>query len=212
MTALTSPTVDYLSDGRGWQVWASMDADIVSPDEGWKLHIAAPKVHAQSVLNRLATNVFFKERAAHKHWKNTDPIGNPDDNGGKWLVVYPDSLYQTIVVASLIEHEMTKMGIAAPPDGTIPYEIKLGKGYSYTRYGSYYAKGIKAEGGEGFQADVREQAKPAWMENVFLRYGQLVAAPGSRGAIAIPGFSMAELTRKFPQYGWSNIPKEFRGV
>ncbi|MGH7155933.1 MAG: hypothetical protein ACREF3_18550 [Acetobacteraceae bacterium] len=165
--------------------------------EGWKFHIAvAGAADAQRVLTEVTNKVLYPMEAAHKHWPTDDPIGVTDDNGGKWFAIYPASILNAFVIAAAIDDCLAALSVVPPGDGAIPHELKVGRGFVYTRYGSYSYKAVK--GPTGFVADDRQAIKPAWVGNPWSNY------VGSGTGTFDPAW-----TDRFPSYRSREVPRTF---
>ena len=199
MTVLQKP--GYIKF-NGWMVPVELDVEGAA-SEGWKLHIICRKGDAQTVLDRVCDNVLVPAKVAHKFWPNDDPIANADDvNGGKWFVVYPNSVMQAFSLTAAISRELRALGVL-PTYTPVSHEIQVTP-YVCTRYGSFMAKAVKAP--TGWVRDDRERSHPPHIDNPWKNYISYAWDNGEPSAGV--DLSYFEL---FPTYTNRDMPREHRG-
>lgn len=169
--------------------------------EGWKLHIVAREDDAQQVLDCVCDNVLEPDRVFHKFWKNTAPITNENDtNGGKWFVVYPNSILHAFRLCAEISATIRAIGFAPAP-APIPNEMQITP-WVCTRYGSYIAHGVQ-DGQGGWRADNRTEIHPPHINNPWRKYIQY--AWGNPGEFRLD----ASMLGSFPSYTMQDVPRAF---
>lgn len=189
MTILMGVPDNQYSPGRAWRVWAFSDK--LMKRQGWKLHLfIGSKNQAQQTLN-LAMPILRNLDVNHKFWASDDPILNEEDqNQGKWFAIYPSSNVEALETARALEDALQIGGIA-PLNSELAGEIKIDKGYVYSRYGPYGSDSMISPQGASAQDARGIKAHPGWVENIWLHYKALTQ-PGSRIAVSLPSDFMAE--------------------
>lgn len=111
------------SEGERWDVtddgfWRSLTPrDAARRRQGWKLHVSATVISAQTVLAR-SLPVLLKGRSAFKFVSTTDHVARlnsrhtPRGHSGKFVTVYPDSDEEAARLAEAL-HQATA-GLAGP--------------------------------------------------------------------------------------------------
>jgi hypothetical protein len=196
MSALSPPRPEEYVTSSTWKVWTGASDQC---SQGWKLHVAvATASDAQRVLTSVCNRALYPMEVAHKVWPTTDPIGNTGDNGGKWLVVFPNSTLNAFTLVNAIDRAINRLGIDPPDDGAVPDELRVGCGHVYTRYGSYNYKGVLV--GKTWVADNRQQICPPGIENPWLQYNPM----------AEQGFAPPRAwTEPFPRHTGRDVPRKF---
>ncbi|TQV83518.1 hypothetical protein [Denitrobaculum tricleocarpae] len=189
MTKLMGVPDNQYSPGVGWRIWGF--ATQAMKRQGWKLHVfIGSKAQAQQTLN-LAMPILRAKDVNHKFWASDDPILNDEDeNQGKWFAIYPSSNVEALEVASELEQALQAGGVT-PLNSELTGEIKVDKGYVYSRYGPYGHDAMITSEGTTAQDARGIKAHPGWVENIWLQYKALTQ-PGSRIAVTLPSDFMAE--------------------
>ncbi|MEO1658539.1 MAG: hypothetical protein AAFR65_12525 [Pseudomonadota bacterium] len=198
MPALHRPNYMFFP-GTRWYMPTDLDTQGTA-SEGWKLHIVARAEDAQTTLDAICENVLYPDRVAHKFWQNTDPITDENDrNGGKWFVVYPNSILHAFRLCTEITIIMRFLGLAPAPR-PIPHELQITP-WVCTRYGSYSFHGVQ-DGQGGWRADNRMESHPPHINNPWGQYAQY--AQGSENMTLDPS-----MVGSFPSYTMREIPQAF---
>jgi hypothetical protein len=153
----------------------------LDPEQGWKLHVSATVLTANSILASVAPllhsrGILFKCPASlHELNKLNCGLFYGYTQIGKCLTVYPPTTEEAVALAEMI-HELTR-GTAAP---TVPFDLKFRPdGCVYYRYGAFTRQEIRNEDGTSTLAlrhpkgtlvpDSRESGagRPEWVSDPF---------------------------------------------
>lgn len=186
---------------NGWNLPTSFEPQ-GSASEGWKLHITAREADAQQLLDCVCENVLVPERVMHKFWRNTAPITDENDtNGGKWFVVYPNSIMHAFRLCAEITSTIRMMGFQ-PSGKAIPNEMQITP-WVWTRYGSYFARGVQ-DGQGGWRADNRAELKPPYINNPWAQYIEYAWNGAENMNLDM------NMVGSFPSYSMADIPEVFQ--
>ncbi|MBL8150361.1 MAG: protein kinase [Blastocatellia bacterium] len=179
---LTSVYLPMVSEDLKWR--CSRRPASADPEQGWKIHVSATLLTANTVLEKVAP--LLKNRAVlfktPYSLEELDKINSGVHYGysqvGKFITVYPRSDEEALFLASEL-HNLTS-GIAAP---TIPFDTQLQpESCVYYRYGAFGDLEIKNPDGsvtsairtpEGnLIADLRDSCTtPDWVSDPFIEAG-----------------------------------------
>lgn len=166
-------------------------------EQGWKLHISATILNAHCVVERVAPlltdcGVQFKAPASLQELGRLNAgLGKGYSQVGKIITVYPRTNAEAMSLASKL-HELTE-GWPAP---VVPFDLRFRPGSNvYYRYGAF--KHLEIENPDGTRTpalrnpqgnmvpDLREleEAKPAWVDDLFTHQRREQEAPPERNPL-----------------------------
>ena len=148
------------------------------PSSGWKLHVSATILNAPAVLKRIAPFLiargtsFKAPGSLGEVGKLNSGLDYKYSQIGKIITVYPRSDNEAVFLATKL-HKLTRHF-----DGpTVPFDLRFSENSNvYYRFGAFAHLELVRNGrpvpgvyapGEGLVPDVREQAKPDWVSDIF---------------------------------------------
>ena len=168
------------------------------PEQGWKLHVSATLLNANTVLERVAPflagcGVRFKAPASLQELGRINSgLRHGYSQVGKVITVYPGTTEEAVALAHNL-HELTR----SMPAPIIPFDLRFRPDSNvYYRYGAF--KRLEMETPDGLRIpairdpqgnlvpDLRESAvaRPAWVENPFIGQSQQQNAPSSESPLS----------------------------
>lgn len=126
----------WLRTRSGWWV-ALRPADVRTPEQGWKIHVAALPENAGEVLERVA-DICLRRRIAFKFLRSAAVLSVsvskywPRSSSGKFVTVYPADDEQ---LATLLDELVSALdGVRAPH---VLGDLRLGGGPVHVRFGGF---------------------------------------------------------------------------
>lgn len=173
----------YLSVAPEKSIWRySRRRNRRDPDQGWKLHVSATVLRANSVLETIGPflegrGILFKGPASLEELNRLNSgIHYGYTQVGKCLTIYPQTTSEAVALAEQL-HNMTA-GTSAP---AVPFDLKFRPGSCvHYRYGAFQHQEIENRNGKRIFAlrspegrlvpDVRNSpaARPDWMTDPFV--------------------------------------------
>jgi serine/threonine protein kinase len=148
------------------------------PSSGWKLHVSATILNAPAVLKRIAPFLiargtsFKAPRSLREVGKLNSGLDYRYSQIGKIITVYPRTNDEAVFLAQQL-HKLTKH-LNGP---TVPFDLRFSDTSNvYYRFGAFEHLELVRNGRQilavygpegGLVPDIREQAKPDWMSDIF---------------------------------------------
>lgn len=164
--ARTGYSEEYMTV-NGWK-WLSPKG-INLRDEGWKLHISGTKDNAATILSVLEPEL-LQAKVVFKFLPNSKDLDyQTEEQEGKWLVVYPESILQAFGLVYVLDQILKKWNFNTHSCPVIKGERLAGETIIYTRYGGFINDNIVSATG-GKARSKRGTLKPSWIRDPWAHY------------------------------------------